>query len=194
MFEDSLIESGGQIKTKKGTTVLISTMVHVVLITVLILDPADFVFGIAEATAHDDAGCSAATAAAAAAAAGRSCSGAPVVIKQVQIDPGTIVQPTEIPKEIARIVESRSAVFRTGSCRRSRAFRRVVRSSGRRSEAAGRSGSAAAATAATAATAAAATRPRWWKCYRSELGLAGEAGLSAAGEASAHSGCRRSGS
>ena len=31
MFEDSLIESGGQIKTKKGATVLISTIVHVAI-------------------------------------------------------------------------------------------------------------------------------------------------------------------
>ena len=39
MFEDSLIESGGQMKTKKGTTVFISAIVHVVLIVVLILIP-----------------------------------------------------------------------------------------------------------------------------------------------------------
>ena len=39
MFEDSLIESNGQQKTKKGATVIISTLVHVGLITVLILIP-----------------------------------------------------------------------------------------------------------------------------------------------------------
>src|SRR5437867_4508485 len=39
MFEDSLIESGGQEKARKGTTVLISTVVHVLLIAVLILIP-----------------------------------------------------------------------------------------------------------------------------------------------------------
>ena len=39
MFEDSLIESAGQIKSKKGTTVIISAIVHVVLIVVLILIP-----------------------------------------------------------------------------------------------------------------------------------------------------------
>src|SRR2546421_312047 len=39
MFEDSLIESGGQIKTKKGTTVFISVVVHATLIIVLILIP-----------------------------------------------------------------------------------------------------------------------------------------------------------
>src|SRR5206468_11034380 len=37
--EDSLIESGGQEKARKGTTVLISTVVHVLLIAVLILIP-----------------------------------------------------------------------------------------------------------------------------------------------------------
>ena len=39
MFEDSLIESSGQIKTKKGTTVFISTAIHALLIVVLILIP-----------------------------------------------------------------------------------------------------------------------------------------------------------
>ena len=39
MFEDSLIESSGQMRAKKGATVLISTVVHVVLIVVLILVP-----------------------------------------------------------------------------------------------------------------------------------------------------------
>ena len=39
MFEDSLIESGGKLKTKKGTTVLISTAVHLGLIVVLVLIP-----------------------------------------------------------------------------------------------------------------------------------------------------------
>src|SRR5207253_948949 len=39
MFEDSLIESGGQMRTKKGATVLISTAVQAALIAVLILIP-----------------------------------------------------------------------------------------------------------------------------------------------------------
>jgi OOP family OmpA-OmpF porin len=39
MFEDSLLESGGQMKSKKGTTVLISTIVHIVLVAILILIP-----------------------------------------------------------------------------------------------------------------------------------------------------------
>ena len=39
MFEDSLIESSGSIKTKKGATVVISAVVHVALIVVLVLIP-----------------------------------------------------------------------------------------------------------------------------------------------------------
>jgi periplasmic protein TonB len=105
MFEDSLIESSGQMRAKKGATVLISTVVHVVLIVVLILIPLISYSELPKAqlmtmliappppppppppptqVAPPQ----------------------PVVIKQVQIDPGTIVQPTEIPKEIARIVEA----------------------------------------------------------------------------------------
>ena len=39
MFEDSLLESSGQMKTKKGTMVLISTAVHTIILVVLILIP-----------------------------------------------------------------------------------------------------------------------------------------------------------
>ena len=39
MFEDSLIESGGQLKSKKGATVMISGAVHIALVAVLILIP-----------------------------------------------------------------------------------------------------------------------------------------------------------
>ena len=39
MFEDSLIESSGRMKTKKGATVLISTLIHALLIVVLVLMP-----------------------------------------------------------------------------------------------------------------------------------------------------------
>src|SRR5438876_766722 len=39
MFEDSLIESGGRMKTRSGRTVFISAVVHVVAILVLILIP-----------------------------------------------------------------------------------------------------------------------------------------------------------
>jgi len=39
MFEDSMLESAGKIRTRKGSTVLVSAIVHVLLITVLILVP-----------------------------------------------------------------------------------------------------------------------------------------------------------
>src|SRR5262247_4700514 len=108
MFEDSLLESSGQMKAKKGATVLISTVVHVVLITVLILIPLISYSELPKAQLMTllvappppppppPPPVEVAPA-------------QPVVIKQVQIDPGTIVQPTEIPKEIARIVESAPA-------------------------------------------------------------------------------------
>src|SRR6266496_194004 len=100
MFEDSLIESGGQIKTKKGATVLISTAVHVALIVVLILIPLISYSELPKQTLMTM------LIAPPPPPPPQEVAPAPVVIKQVQIDPGTIVQPTEIPKEIARIVES----------------------------------------------------------------------------------------
>ncbi|HET9129498.1 MAG TPA: energy transducer TonB, partial [Terriglobia bacterium] len=42
MFEDSLVESAGKIKTKKGSTVIVSAFVHVVLVLVLIIVPLIF--------------------------------------------------------------------------------------------------------------------------------------------------------
>src|SRR3954462_15921554 len=98
MFEDSLIESGGQIKTKKFSTVMISTLVHVVLITVLTLIPIisyselprQQLMTMLIAPPPPPPPTPPPPAAVAPAA--------PVFIKKVQIDPGTIVQPTEIPK------------------------------------------------------------------------------------------------
>jgi protein TonB len=42
MFEDSMVESGGKIRTKKGSTVFVSAIVHVVLVLVLIVVPLIF--------------------------------------------------------------------------------------------------------------------------------------------------------
>src|SRR5437764_11987922 len=107
MFEDSLIESGGQIKTKKFSTVLVSTIVHVALITVLILIPLIsyselpkqqlMTLLIAPPPPPPPP------------PAPEIAPAQPVVIKQVQIDPGTIVAPTESPKEIQRVVEAAPA-------------------------------------------------------------------------------------
>ena len=42
MFEDSLIESGGRLKTKRGATTAISFVLQVVLVGILVLIPLLF--------------------------------------------------------------------------------------------------------------------------------------------------------
>ena len=42
MFEDSLIESGGRLKTKRGTTTAISFILQALLVGVLVLIPLIF--------------------------------------------------------------------------------------------------------------------------------------------------------
>jgi protein TonB len=106
MFEDSLLESSGQMRAKKGATVLISTVVHVVLITVLILIPLISYSELPKAQLMTMLIAPPPPPPPPPPAPVDVAPPKPVVIKQVQIDPGTIVQPTEIPKEIARIVES----------------------------------------------------------------------------------------
>jgi protein TonB len=102
MFEDSILDSGG--KGKKATTVLVSTVVHVALLGVLIIIPLIFVEQLEAAkylvalTAPPPPPPPPPPPAAAVQAK-------PVQVKQVQVDPGAIVAPTEIPKQIARIVE-----------------------------------------------------------------------------------------
>src|ERR1017187_4896914 len=94
MFEDSLIESGGKIKTKATATVVISAIFHVALITVLLLVPLlsiDAALPTSQLMMFLVAPPPPPPAEAAP---------APVVQKQVQVDPGTMVQPTEIPKDI----------------------------------------------------------------------------------------------
>ena len=39
MFEDSLIESGGRLKTKRGPWMLFSTLLHIFILGILILIP-----------------------------------------------------------------------------------------------------------------------------------------------------------
>src|SRR5438105_7946719 len=106
MFEDSLIESGGRMKTKKGATVLISTAVHVALITVLILIPLISYSELPKQQLMTLLIAPPPPPPPPPPPAPEIAPAQPVVIKQVQIDPGTIVAPTEIPKEINRIVES----------------------------------------------------------------------------------------
>ena len=72
MFEDSLVESGGRLKTKRGATTVISFMLEILLIGVLVLLPLIFTEALAQAAADDVPGCSAAAATAAATAGCRS--------------------------------------------------------------------------------------------------------------------------
>src|ERR1043166_7280811 len=99
MFEDSLIESSGQIKTKKGATVVVSTVIHVGLIVFLLLLPLLSIdaalptaqlmtFLVAPPPPPPPPPPAVEVAPA-----------QPMVVKQVQIDPGAMVAPTEIPKD-----------------------------------------------------------------------------------------------
>ena len=73
MFEDSLVESGGRLKTKRGATTAISFMLEILLLGVLVLLPLIFTEALPPAAADDVPGCAAAATAAAAAAG--CCSG-----------------------------------------------------------------------------------------------------------------------
>jgi protein TonB len=105
MFEDSLLESLGQGK-RKSTTVLISGAVHLAMIAILILIPLISYSELPRQQLMTLLIAPPPPPPPPPPPAPEIVPAQPVVIKQVQIDPGTIVQPTEIPKEIARIVES----------------------------------------------------------------------------------------
>ena len=64
MFEDSLMESGGKLKTKQGTTTAISFILQILLIGVLVLLPLIFTEALPKAAVDDLAGCAATSAAA----------------------------------------------------------------------------------------------------------------------------------
>src|SRR6186713_1560151 len=109
MFEDSMVESGGKIKTKKGSTVVISAIVHVVLVLVLIIVPLLFTEQIEGAkltsflVAPPPPPPAAPPPPPAASSAPRQ-----VVQKVVQLDPTAFIAPVEVPKEIAKIVDGPS--------------------------------------------------------------------------------------
>ena len=145
---------------------MVSTIVHFALLGVLILIPLIYTEQL-EAARLDDADGAAAAATATTTAAAPTVQSKPVPVKVVQIDPGTIVAPTEIPKEIAHIVEDAPTGRRRRRCRWSHRWnrRRVVGGVlggvlTERTE--GRLPRRPAAAAAAAATAAAATTARWW--------------------------------
>src|SRR5207248_11399150 len=106
MFEDSLVESAGKIKTRKGSTVFISAIVHIVLITVLILVPLIYTESIEGAKLTSFLVAPPPPPAAAPPPPPAAAIAKPVTIKVVQVDPTAMIAPTEIPKEIAHIVDA----------------------------------------------------------------------------------------
>src|SRR5215510_14778849 len=103
MFEDSILDSGG--KGKEAGTVFFSTVINFALLGVLLLIPLIFTEQLEAAkylmalTAPPPPPPPTPPPAAAVAQA------KPVQVKPVQIDPGAIVAPTEIPKQIAHVVD-----------------------------------------------------------------------------------------
>ena len=106
MFEDSLVESGGKIKTKKASTVFISAIVHIVLVTVLILVPLIYTEQIEGAKLTSFLVAPPPPPAAAPPPPPAAAIVRPVQVKIVQVDPTAMIAPTEIPKEIAHIVDA----------------------------------------------------------------------------------------
>jgi len=109
MFEDSMVESGGKIKTKKGSTVFISAIVHIALVLVLIIVPLIFTDSIEGAkltsflVAPPPPPPAAPPPPPAASQAVRQ-----VQPKVVPLDPSAFIAPVEVPKEIAKIVDGPS--------------------------------------------------------------------------------------
>src|SRR5215510_1159255 len=103
MFEDSILESGG--KGKKATTVIFSTIVHFGLLGVLILIPLIFTEQLEAAKYLVALTAPPPPPPPPPPPAAPTMQQKPVPVKVVQVDPGAIVAPTEIPKQIAHIVE-----------------------------------------------------------------------------------------
>src|SRR5215468_10739638 len=100
MFEDSLVESAGKIKTKKGSTVIVSAIVHVCLVLVLIIVPLIFTEQIEGAKLTSFLVAPPPPPAAAPPPPPAAAIAKPVAVKVVQIDPTALVAPTEVPKNI----------------------------------------------------------------------------------------------
>ena len=102
MFEDSLIESGGKLKTKRGWTSMLSFAIQIMIIGVMVLIPLIFTEALPKTATLIHAGGppAAATASTASRSAGQ-------VVKQVQTDiiNGELRTPTKIPKKVEMIKE-----------------------------------------------------------------------------------------
>jgi protein TonB len=111
MFEDSLMESGGKLKTKQGATTLVSFILQIILIGVLVLLPLVFTealpkqqlmtFLVAPPPPPPPPPPPAA---------------APVIVKKIQseLDNGQLRTPTAIPKKVQMIKEDEAPPPSTG--------------------------------------------------------------------------------
>jgi periplasmic protein TonB len=105
MFEDSLVESNGEIHTKKGKTVFVSAAIHTFLIVVVVLIPlidtnqiearqlVTFLLALSPPAAP-----------APPAPEQQQAAPAAVIIRQTLVDPNDMISPTQIPSEIPRVV------------------------------------------------------------------------------------------
>ena len=103
MFEDSLIESGGRLKTKRGWTSIVSFAIQIMIIGVMVLIPLIFTEALPKGTNDvPSGGPPAATTTSTASSRGR-CS----IVKQIQTDivNGELRTPTKIPQKVKMIKE-----------------------------------------------------------------------------------------
>src|SRR5438552_1254092 len=100
MFEDSLVESAGKIKTKKGSTVVVSAIVHACLVAVLIIVPLIFTEQIEGAKLTSFLVAPPPPPAAAPPPPPAAVIAKPQAIKIVQVDPTALIAPTEVPKHV----------------------------------------------------------------------------------------------
>jgi protein TonB len=102
MFEDSLVESGGKIKTKRGTTTVISFILEIIFLGVLVLLPLIFTEALPTKQIMTML-----TAPPPPPPPPPPPAAAPVVVKKIQseLDNGQLRTPTAIPKKIQMIKE-----------------------------------------------------------------------------------------
>jgi len=105
MFENSLMESAGNIKTKKSRTVAVSAVVHVALIIVLVMVPLVFTDQIKGAELTSFLIAPSPPSAPAPARAPTNGRPKPAAAPRVQVDPDAFTAPVVIPMDIAYIVD-----------------------------------------------------------------------------------------
>ena len=116
MFEDSLVESGGKLKTKRGATTVISFILEILFLCVLVLLPLIFTEALPTKQLMTML-----TAPPPPPPPPPPPAAAPVIVKKIQseLDNGQLRTPTAIPKKIQMIKEDEPPPS-TGTGRRSR--------------------------------------------------------------------------